>query len=132
MQFHLTIIGILLIALALLHSIFPHYFRWKTTTQSLELVTREVLYVHTFFIALTVFMMGLLCLSSSELLLTTELGKRICSGMAAFWSIRLIFQFFVYSPELWKGKTFETIVHICFSCLWLYISAVFWKVTVSF
>ena len=75
---------------------------------------------------------GLLCLSSSELLLTTELGHRICSGMAVFWSIRLIFQFFVYSPELWKGKTFETIVHICFSCLWLYISAVFWKATVSF
>ena len=50
--------------------------------------------------------MGLLCLSSSELLLTTELGNRICLGMAAFWSIRLIFQFFVYSQTM-ERKNFR-------------------------
>jgi hypothetical protein len=89
-------------------------------------VTREILYVHTFFIAFTVLLMGLLCLSSAELLLSTTLGKRICLGLAVFWTIRLLFQFFGYSAELWKGKRFETVVHIFFSCLWLYLSVVFW------
>lgn len=130
MLLHLKIIGILLVALALLHVVFPRYFRWKATTTSLERVTREILYVHTFFIAFTVLLMGLLCLSSAELLLSTTLGSRICLGLAAFWTIRLFFQFFGYSAELWKGKRFETIVHIAFSCLWLYLSVVFWAAAI--
>lgn len=130
MHLHLNLIGILLVTLALIHVIFPRYFRWKTTTASLERVTREILYVHTFFIAFTVLLMGLLCLSSAELLLNTELGRRICLGLAVFWTIRLLFQFFGYSAELWKGKGFETCVHIGFSCLWIYLSAVFWMATI--
>lgn len=126
MQLHLNITGGLLITLALLHVVFPSYFRWKETTISLEPVTREILYVHTFFIAFTVLLMGVLCLSSARLLLTTPLGGRICLGLALFWTIRLLFQFFGYSSELRKGKRLETTVHIIFSGLWLYISAVFW------
>lgn len=126
MQVHLNIIGGLLVALALLHIIFPRYFRWKETAATLEPVTREILYVHTFFIAFTVLLMGLLCLSSAKLLLTTELGQRLCLGLAVFWTIRLLIQFFGYSSELWKGKRFETAVHIAFSMLWLYMSIVFW------
>lgn len=126
MQFHLILVGYLLVALALLHIIFPRYFRWKETAASLEQVTREILYIHTFFIALTVFLMGLLCVSSAERLLASELGQRICLGLAVFWTIRLFFQFFGYSKKLWQGKSFETIVHITFSVLWLYLGAVFW------
>ena len=91
--------------------------RFKGTTTSLERVTREILYVHTFFIALTVLLMGLLCLSSAGLLLTTPLGHRLCLGLAVFWTLRLFFQFFGYSAELWRGKRFETMVHIAFSGL---------------
>jgi hypothetical protein len=82
--------------------------------------------VHTFFIALTVFSMGILCVSSAEELLTTTLGKKILLGLAVFWSIRMIMQFFVYSSALWRGKTFETIVHIIFSACWTYISIICW------
>lgn len=111
--------------------IFPRYFRWKTTTTSLERVTREILYVHTFFIALTVLLMGLLCLSSADLLLGTTLGRRVCLGLAVFWTLRLFFQFFGYSAKLWKGKHFETIVHVAFSFLWLYLSTVFWLIVLG-
>jgi hypothetical protein len=131
MHLHLKILGVLLVGLALLHIVFPRYFRWKTTTSSLEQVTREILYVHTFFIALTVLLMGLLCLSSTQLLLTTPLGHRICLGLAVFWTLRLLFQFFGYSAQLWKGKRFETLVHIAFSGLWLYLSTVFWLAAMS-
>jgi hypothetical protein len=126
MQLHLNLSGWLLVGLALLHIIFPRYFRWKTTTVSLEPVTREILYVHTLFIAVTVMLMGLLCLTSAELLLDTELGFRVCLGLAVFWTLRLFVQFFGYSSELWRGKAFETAVHIAFAGLWLYLSAVFW------
>lgn len=81
---------------------------------------------HTFFIALTVFLMGLLCLTSADALLNTVLGKRIMMGFAIFWTIRLILQFFGYSSKLWRGKTFETIVHFVFGLFWAYVSVVFW------
>jgi hypothetical protein len=37
----------------LLHLAFPRYFRWKEETAGLSLMTRQVLHVHTFFIAFT-------------------------------------------------------------------------------
>ncbi|MEL6392627.1 MAG: hypothetical protein AAFR97_07715, partial [Bacteroidota bacterium] len=61
-------------------------------------------------------------------LLSTQLGKNLSLGLAIFWTCRLLAQFFWYSSDLWRGKRFETIVHIVFSCLWLYLSAVFWIV----
>jgi hypothetical protein len=75
-----------------------------------------------------VFLMGLLCLSSADELIETSLGKKIALGLGVFWSIRLFIQFFGYSADLWKGKAFETIVHILFSLLWAYLSLVFWGV----
>jgi hypothetical protein len=73
-----------------------------------------------------VFLMGLLCLSSADELIETSLGKKIALGLGVFWSIRLFIQFFGYSADLWKGKAFETLVHILFSLLWAYVSIVFW------
>jgi hypothetical protein len=128
MDLHLKIIGVLLIALAFLHVIFPKYFNWKNELQSLSLVNRQMIWIHTFFIALIVLFMGVLCLTSSEELINTGLGKKICWGLGFFWGIRLIIQFFGYSPKLWKGKAFETAVHVLFTILWVYLTFVFLKV----
>lgn len=128
MEIHLKIIGLLLCVLALAHVAFPRYFNWKTELQTLSLINRQMMIVHTFFLALTVFLMGLLCFTSSKELINTRLGQTIALGFAIFWSIRLLIQFFGYSAELWKGKTFETSIHIIFSLLWLYLSYVFWSI----
>ena len=81
--------------------------------------------VHTFFIAFTVFLIGLLCLVHSQNIVSTKLGKDIALGLTVFWGVRFLFQQFVYSKKLWKGKTFETIVHIAFSFLWIYFTIIF-------
>jgi|SRR6478752_7216935 len=128
MHLHLKITGILLIALALIHIIFPKYFNWKKELGSLSLINRQMITVHTFFIALTIFLMGLLCLTSSNELIETNLGKKIAAGLGMFWTIRLFVQFFGYSSKLWKGKAFETTVHILFIFFWAYLSFVFWKI----
>ena len=125
METQLKIIGILLMTLALIHIIFPKYFNWKEELKPLSLMNRQMMTVHTFFIALVVFLMGLLCLTSAEDLTQTKLGKTISFGLGVFWTTRLFFQFFIYSPKLWKGKIFETIIHILFSLLWIYLSVVF-------
>lgn len=125
MEMHFKIIGLLLMALASIHVIFPKYFNWKEELKSLSLINRQMMMVHTFFIALVVFLMGLLCFTSSTELIETKLGKTISLGLGIFWLIRLFIQFFGYSTELWKGKVFETVVHILFSLLWTYLSVVF-------
>lgn len=128
MQTHLIITGIIFILLALIHMIFPKYFEWKKEFGSLSLANRQIMEIHTIFIAITVFLMGILCLTSADDLIETRLGKKIILGFAVFWTIRLIFQFFGYSSKLWKGKFFETSVHIIFSIIWIYISFVFWAI----
>jgi hypothetical protein len=125
MQIHLKIIGALLIALALAHIFFPKYFNWEKELKSLSLINRQMMTVHTFFVAFTVFLMGFFCLSSSSELVETNLGKKISFGFGIFWTVRLFIQFFGYSKELWKGKPFETTMHIIFSLLWIYLSIVF-------
>ncbi|MBK8493839.1 MAG: hypothetical protein IPL50_01690 [Chitinophagaceae bacterium] len=130
MQLHLKIIGVLLIALALIHIAFPKYFKWNKELGSLSLINRQLMTFHTLFIALTVFLMGLLCLTSSAEVINTVLGK-ISLGLAVFWTIRLFVQFFGYSSKLWSSKRFETSVHILFIFLWAYLSFIFWIVALK-
>lgn len=125
MLIHLKIIGALQMSLALIHIIFPKYFKWKADLKTISLVNRQIMTVHTFFIALTLFLIGILCFTSALDLINTKLGHSITLGLGIFWSTRLFVQFFVYSSKLWKGKTFETIIHIIFSLLWLYFASVF-------
>ena len=125
MLIHINIIGLILITLALVHIIFPKYFNWKKELKSLSLINRQMMIIHTFFIAFTVFLMGLLCLTSSSQLIESNLGKKISLGLGLFWSVRLFIQFFGYSADLWRGKKLETLIHILFSILWTYISSIF-------
>ena len=128
MELHLKIIGFLLIALSLVHILFPRYFNWAKELRSLSLINRQMMYVHTFFIALVVSLMGLLCLTSSNEFIDTALGRKLALGFGTFWTIRLFIQFFGYSSKLWKGKKFETSVHILFSLLWTYLSVIFFLI----
>jgi hypothetical protein len=125
MELHLKIVGSLLIALSLMHIIIPKYFKWEQELTSLSLITKQILYVHTFFIAFVVLLIGLLCLAYSHELVYDSFGKVISLGLFGFWLTRLIFQFFVYSPKVWRGKRFETAMHVVFSITWFYFTSVF-------
>ena len=78
------------------------------------------------FIGLAVFLQGLLCVVLAEdLVRPSRLAGGLLVGMAAFWGIRLWVQFFVYKPELWRGKRFETAVQVLFGFLWAYFALTF-------
>ena len=128
MEIYLKIAGIILIILGIVHIAFPRRFSWKKELAGLSLINKQMMVVHTFFIALTVFMMGVLSFFYSSELISTPFGRVISLGFAIFCFIRLVFQFFVYSKELWKGKTFETVMHIVFSITWIYLTVVFFMI----
>ena len=125
MELHLKITGILLLILALIHVVFPKYFNWKQELNSLSIINRQLMYVHSFFIALVILLIAILCLTSANELIETTLGKRISLGLGIFWITRFFIQFFGYSSKIWRGKMFETTVHILFSVLWAYLSIIF-------
>jgi hypothetical protein len=123
MEIHFKIIGILFITLALIHAGFPKKFNWEMELSSLSLINRQMMHVHTFFIALTVLLNGLLFFFyAKELVGDSTLAKPLVAGLFVFWLIRCIAQHFFYSSKLWKGKVFETSVHLFFSILWIYVS----------
>ncbi len=125
MAFHVQLIGYLLLFLSLIHIVFPMYFQWSRELKVLSLVNRQIMYVHTFFIAFTVMLMGILCVSCTDALIHTPLGHTFSFGLGIFWGVRLLFQFFVYSPKLWRGKRFETFIHLVFIGLWSYLTFIF-------
>jgi hypothetical protein len=125
MYIHLKIIGVLLIVLAFLHIGFSKYFNWKEELSTLSLINQQMMKVHTFFIAFVVFLIGVICFTSTKEIIETNLGRKIAFGLSLFWFVRLVFQFLVYSPMLWKGKIFETIMHVLFTLFWVYLSTVF-------
>ena len=125
MELNLKIIGSCLILLGLIHTVFPKQFNWKQELSLLSIVNKEMMYVHTFFIAFTLFLIGLLCMTSSGDLVSTTFGKRISLGLGVFFLLRLLVQFFGYSSKTWRGKIFETTVHVLFSIFWTYVTVIF-------
>jgi len=125
MELNLNIIGWSLIFLALVHIIFPKYFDWGKELSQLSLVNKQMMYVHTFFIGLMVMLMGIFCLWCIDEIIYTTLGHKVSLGLSIFWGIRLIFQIFVYSSSLWRGKRKETMIHIFFILLLSYYTLVF-------
>ena len=58
LSMHLRIVGVLLMLLGLSHIFFSRYFKWDRELADVSLFTRQVFFVHTFFIALGVVLAG--------------------------------------------------------------------------
>ncbi len=115
--------GVLLILLALLHLSFPKRFNWREEFRSVSLLSRQMFYVHTGFIGLVVFLNGLLFLFlAPELLTRTSLSSGILGGVTVFWATRFVIQFWGYSADLWRGKRFETTIHVVATLVWTYLT----------
>lgn len=123
---HLKIVGVLMFGLVVINFFAPKRFGWKSEMGKVSLLTRQVFFVHCFFIALLVGMWGVLCLFFTRALLEpTLLGALVLAGLTLFWGIRLLMQWFVYDSKLWRGQWFETWMHVIFSGVWLYFTAVY-------
>jgi hypothetical protein len=123
---HLQIVGILLMLLGLSHAFFTRYFHWKKELATVSLLTRQVFFVHSFFIGLVVALFGALSFFYADALLQpAALNRAILAGMAAFWLCRLFAQFFAYDAAIWRGDRFRTFMHVAFTLLWCYVSAIY-------
>lgn len=126
LSIHLQIVGILLIMLGLSHLFFNRYFQWEKELATVSLLTRQVFFVHSFFIGLSVALFGALSFFYADALLQpTALNRAILAGMTAFWLCRLFAQFFAYDSAIWRGDRFRTFMHVVFALLWCYVSVTY-------
>lgn len=123
---NLRIVGVLLVLLGLSHAFFNRYFKWERELAEVSLLTRQIFFVHTFFIALGVVLAGAASFICADALLHPGLLSRtLLVGMTVFWLCRLLAQFFAYDSRLWKDNRFRTVMHGAFSLLWIYVTVTY-------
>lgn len=126
LYFHIQAVGVFQIVLALAHIAFARRFEWRKETSRLSLLSRQIFYVHTFFICVVLTLFGLLNLTCThELLAPGVLAKFVLAGITVFWAFRWLIQFFVYDSRLWRGNRFNTSMHIAFASMWTYFAVVY-------
>jgi hypothetical protein len=123
---HLRIFGVLMVLLVLVNVFAPRRFHWRREMASLSLVNRQIFEVHAIFIGVMLAMFSALLLTCAPALCEpTTLARAILGGLTAFWFLRLLMQWFYYSPKLWRGKPFNTAMHLMFTAAWVYFTATF-------
>lgn len=122
----LRIAGVGLVLLAVVHVPIGKRLKWKEQGALLSPENQAVFHVHTFFICVTLLLMGLPCLLAPEVFLEKSgMARWMAWSFCGFWLIRLYCQWFVYGTHLWRGKRLETGIHYLFTGLWLALAIVF-------
>ncbi len=132
--FNLRVVGVAMAGLVVLNLFVPGRFGWREDLSRVSLLNRQIFEVHAIFLVLTLALFSALLLTSAEALLEpTRLARAILIGLTIFWGLRLAAQWFYYSPAIWRGHRFNTVMHVLFSGLWIYVTGVFgtalWFVT---
>src|SRR5262245_20124682 len=126
MLLHLHVVGVIMAGLVVINLFVPGRFHWREELSRLSLLNRQIFQVHALFLVLILALLSALLLTSAEALLEpTPLSRAVLTGLTIFWGLRLIVQFFVYSPDIWRGDRFRTAAHYVFAATWLYVTAVF-------
>ena len=122
---NLRICGVAMLALATIYPAYFRYFNWKEELQKVSLLTRQVFFVHSGFIMILLYLQGiLLALFPAAVTEPSGAGLALTVGMTVFWIYRLIAQLWIYKRELWVGRRLNTFVHVVFTVLWVYFSAI--------
>jgi len=126
MAFNLRLVGLMMIALVFVNLLVPRRFRWREELAGVSLLNRQIFQVHGMFIVLTLALFAVLLLTSSDaLLVPSPLSRAVLAGLTIFWGARMLAQWFVYSPDIWRGNRFRTVMHYVFSVTWIYVTVTF-------
>ena len=130
---HLRVVGVIMALLVVVNLFVPRRLRWREELARVSLVNRQIFQVHTIFIVLILAMFAVLLLTAADALLEpTRLSRLVLGGLTIFWGLRMLTQWFYYSPAVWRGDRFNTAMHGLFSVAWVYVTAVlgaaFWSI----
>ena len=123
---HLRFVGVVMASLVVVNLMVPGRFHWREEMSRLSLVNRQIFQAHSVFLVLTLALFSALLLTCGPALLEpTRLSRAVLSGLTIFWGLRMVMQWWFYSPLIWRGHRFNTVMHYTFSVVWVYVTTVF-------
>lgn len=123
---NLRVAGVLLAGLVVVNLFVPSRFGWRADLSRVSLLNRQIFQAHSVFLVLIVALSSALLLTSADALLEpSRLSRAILAGLTIFWGLRMVMQWFFYSPDIWRGNRFFTTMHVAFSMTWIYLTGVF-------
>lgn len=121
---NLTVAGVLLVGLGVLHIALPAALAWHRELAGASPINREVSYVHCYFIGLTCVLWGLLPLTAGSLLIQpSPVTRLVLIGAVTFWASRLVIQLAVFNRHARQSAAWLT-VSAAGTILWIYLTAV--------
>lgn len=121
---NLTIAGVILLGLGILHVALPAVLRWREEFAAVSVLNREVSYVHCFFIGLACLLWGLLPLIAGKSLLAPgPVTRLVLAGAVIFWGSRLIIQLAVFNRHAARSAGWR-MLSLSGTGMWLYLTAV--------
>lgn len=113
-------------AIALLNLALASHMGWRPALEQLPPLIREVFYVHSLYISVTV---GGLAAFTFAFAGDIASGDTQCIAVAwfigAFWALRVVLQLGFYSSNHWVGKAKETAIHIALLAAFVSLSATY-------
>ena len=121
---NLTVTGVLLVGLGVLHIALPAVLGWHRELAGASPVNREVSYVHCYFIGLACVLWGLLPLTAGSLLAQPgPITRLVLIGAVIFWASRLVSQLAVFNRHARQSVAWLAL-STAGTILWLYLTAV--------
>jgi hypothetical protein len=126
LELHLRLVGVIMAALAVVNLFVPRRLHWEAELTRLSLINRQIFQAHSIFLILMLALFSALLLTCTDALLEpTRLARAVLAGLTIFWGLRMLMQWFYYSPETWRGHRLHTVLHVVFSGTWIYVTSVF-------
>ena len=104
LELHLRLVGVIMAALAVVNVFVPRRFHWPEELARLSLINRQIFQAHSIFLILMLALFSALLLTCTDALLEpTRLARAVLAGLTIFWGLRMVMQWFFYSPETWRA-----------------------------
>jgi hypothetical protein len=121
---NLTVAGLLLLSLGVMHAMLPAALRWRFELAGASSLNREVSYVHCYFIGLACLLWGLLALTAGRSLLEPgQVNRLVLTGAVVFWASRLLIQLLVFNRHALQSLPW-LVVSAAGTGLWLYLTGI--------
>lgn len=97
MKWMIQLGGLLHLALAVFHLLFPRLFNWAQQLPKLDYTNRSILQLVNLFLTFCFIIFALTSLLFAEELLASALGRFLLAALACFWLVRALVQPFYFS-----------------------------------
>jgi len=127
LELWLRIFAAVQLAVALLNLRLVDLMNWKPALAKVDLLMREVFYVHAWFISLmlAIFAAFTWRFAGEMAAGTNPAATAVALGAGIFWGLRTWMQLFYYSSTHWRGRPGRTTIHLVLLALYGSMAAIY-------